>query len=262
MRVLTLLFLSALLLLGDTFKLYLKDGGYHMTREYKRDGDRITYYSTERGAWEEIPVDLVDLEKTESERKAKAQAEAQNAHLEDEEEKAQRALRKELASIPEEPGAYFMRGKTVDKLLLADYQVITNKRRKTLQYLSPVPLVAGKAVVVIKGERSKFTVGDERPEFYFRRDKQTRFTIVKVTPTKKNTRIVESLSIAPVVNMPSEERKEIAVFTQDMGGGLFKVWPEKPLDAGEYAIVQFGDSEDPSEIDLLVWDFAYVPVAH
>ena len=47
-----------------------------------------------------------------------------------------------------------------------------------------------------------------------------------------------------------------------MGNGLFKVWPEKPLDPGEYAMVQFGDSEDPSEIDLLVWDFAYVPAAH
>jgi hypothetical protein len=261
-RVLTILLLSAVLLFGETFKLYLKDGGYHMTREYKRDGDRITYYSTDRGEWEEIPVELVDLEKTEAERKAKAQAEAQESRLIGEEEKAERELRKELASIPQEPGAYFMRGKAVDKLLLADYQVITNKRRQALKILSPVPLVPGKAVVVIKGERSKFTVGDERPEFYFRRDKQERFTIVKVTPTKKDTRIVESLSIAPVVNMPTEQRKEMPVFTQDMGGGLFKVWPEKPLEPGEYAIVQFGDSEDPSEIDLLVWDFACVPVPH
>jgi hypothetical protein len=249
-------------LLGDTFKLYLKDGGFQMTREYKRDGDRITYYSTERGEWEDIPVELVDLEKTEAERKAKADAEAQTAHLENEEEKAERALRKELASIPEEPGAYFMRGKTVDKVLLADYQVITDKKRQALKILSPVPLVPGKAVVVIKGAHSKFTVSDERPEFYFRRDKQERFTIVKVTPTKKDTRIVESLSIAPVVNIPTEQRKEMAVFTQDMGGGLFKVWPEKPLEPGEYAIVQFGSSEDQSEIDLLVWDFAFIPPAH
>ncbi len=262
MRVLTLLLLSALLLFGETFKLYLKDGGYHMTREYKRDGDRIRYFSTERGEWEEIPAELVDLDKTEAERKAKTAAEAQEAHAMDDEEKAERALKKELAAIPEDPGAYFMRGKTVDKLLLADYQVITNKKRLALKILSPVPLVPGKAVVVIKGDRAKFIVGDERPEFYFRRDKEERFTIVKVNPTKKDTRIVESLSIAPVVNQASEKRQEMPVFTQDMGGGLFKVWPEKPLDAGEYAIVQFGNTDDPSEIDLLVWDFAYVPAAH
>jgi hypothetical protein len=261
-RVLTLLLLSALLLFGETFKLYLKDGGFHMTREYKRDGDRITYFSTERGEWEEIPVELVDLVKTEAERKAKTAAEAQEAHAIDDEEKAERDLKKELASIPMDPGAYFMRGKTVEKLLLADYQVITNKKRQALKLLSPVPLVPGKAVVVIKGDRSKFTVGDERPEFYFRRDKEERFTIVKVNPTKKDTRIVESLSIAPIVNQASEQRKEIPVFQQDMGGGLFKVWPEKPLDAGEYAIVQFGSNDDPSEIDLLVWDFAFVPLAH
>jgi hypothetical protein len=262
-RVLTLFLLAAALLLGETFKLYLKDGSFHVTREYKRDGDRISYFSTERGEWEEIPTELVDLQKTEAERKAKATAETQSAHLLDEEEKAERALRKELASIPEEPGAYFIRGKTVDKVLLADYQVITDKKRQALKLLSPVPLVPGKAVVVIKGERSKFTVPDERPEFYFRRDKEERFTIVKVMPnSKKGNRVVESLSIAPVVNLPTEQRKEMPVFTQDMGGGLFKVWPEKALEPGEYAIVQFGSSEDMSEIDLLVWDFAYVPVAH
>jgi hypothetical protein len=259
-RVLTLLLLSAVLLFGETFKLYLKDGSFHVTREYKRDGDRISYFSTERGEWEEIPAELVDFEKTEAERKAKTAAESQSAHLMDDEEKAERALRKELASIPEEPGAYFMRGKTVDKVMLADYQVITDKKRLALKILSPVPLVPGKAVVVIKGDHSKFTVPDERPEFYFRRDKEERFTIVKVVSTKKNTRVVESLSIAPVVNMPTEQRKEMPVFTQDMGGGLFKVWPEKALEPGEYAIVQFGGSEDPSEIDLLVWDFAYVVV--
>jgi hypothetical protein len=261
-RVLLLLLLSALLLFAETFKLYLKDGGYHMTREYQRDGDRIRYFSTERGEWEEIPTELVDLEKTEAERKAKTQAEAENSRAMDEEEKAVRAQQKEVASIPLEPGAYFMRGNKVDTLALADYQVITSKKRQALKILSPVPLVPGKAVVVIKGDRSKFILGDERPEFYFRRDKQERFTIVKVTPTKKNTRIVENLSIAPVVNMASEERKEIPVFQQDMGNGLFKVWPEKPLEPGEYAMVQFGESEDPTQIDLLVWDFAYVPVPH
>ena len=55
----------------ETFKLYLKDGDFHLVREYQLQGDRIRYYSTERGDWEEIPKQLVDLEKTERERKTK-----------------------------------------------------------------------------------------------------------------------------------------------------------------------------------------------
>jgi hypothetical protein len=257
MRVLLLLVLSAVLLFGETFKLYLKDGSYHWTRDYKRDGDRITFYSTERSQWEQIPVDLVDLTKTEAERSAKVQEAVAETRAEDEEDKAERALRRELAAIPMEPGAYFMRNKKVETLQLADYQIVTDKKRQALKILSPIPLVPGKAVVVIKGSRAKFVIGDERPEFYFRRDKQERFTIVKVTPTKKDTRIVENLSIAPIVNQASEERKEIPVFQQDMGNGLFKLWPEKPITPGEYAIVQFGTDDDPSSVDLLVWDFAY-----
>ncbi len=64
-RFLLLLFLAAVLAFGETFKLFLKDGDFHMVREYQVQGDRIRYYSTERGDWEEIPKDLVDLEKTE-----------------------------------------------------------------------------------------------------------------------------------------------------------------------------------------------------
>src|SRR5436305_13730584 len=104
-RVVFLFLLTAFLLLADTFKLYLKDGDYHMVREYQVQGDRIRYYSTERGDWEEIPAALVDLAKTEQVRagnKAKAVKEARELA---EAEEADRALRRELASIPMESGA-------------------------------------------------------------------------------------------------------------------------------------------------------------
>jgi hypothetical protein len=55
-------------------KLYLKDGGYHVVREYQVQTDRVHFYSVERSQWEDIPLDLVDLKRTESEaadRKAK-----------------------------------------------------------------------------------------------------------------------------------------------------------------------------------------------
>ena len=48
-------------------RLYLKDGDYQLVREYQVQKDRVRYYSTERGDWEEIPLELVDLDRTKSE---------------------------------------------------------------------------------------------------------------------------------------------------------------------------------------------------
>lgn len=258
MRVVVLLLFCAVLLIADVFKLYLKDGGYHLVREYSVQGDRIHYYSTERSQWEDIPVALVDLAKTEGEHKAKTNVISKEAKEEAEEEKAERDLRREIASIPMEPGAYFKTDTKVDAIPAAQYQVVTSKRRRTLQILSPVPLVPGKASVVIKGERAAYTVDDPRPNFYLRQDKEQRFGIITLTP-KKGMRVVENISIIPVANQAEEERKQMETFDQDLGNGLFKVWPQKDLAPGEYALVEFEDSGDPNDIALVIWDFAVVP---
>ena len=107
MRAILLFLLAAILLWGQTFKLYLKDGTYHVVREYQVQGDRIRYYSTERGEWEEIPVELVDLTKTDRERKATVDRITSDTRQEDEEEKAEREYAREIASIPMDPGAYY-----------------------------------------------------------------------------------------------------------------------------------------------------------
>jgi hypothetical protein len=259
-RVILLLLLSAALLLADTFKLFLKDGDYHLVREYQVQGDRIRYYSTERGDWEEIPTALVDLAKTEQVRAGnKAKAVKEERELAEEEE-ADRALRREIASIPMESGAYYRTDEKVTALDAAQYQVITDKKRAALKLLSPIPLIPGKATVVIQGDHSKFVVHDERPNFYFRPEKQERFGIIRVTP-KKNQRIVENVSIIPVSNEAAQDRKQVEVFQQQMQGNLYKVWPEKPLEPGEYAVVEFDDRSDnpKDDLELLVWDFAFQP---
>ena len=48
-------------------KLYMKDGSYHIVREYQVQADRVHFYSVERSDWEDVPLDLVDLKRTESE---------------------------------------------------------------------------------------------------------------------------------------------------------------------------------------------------
>jgi hypothetical protein len=71
--------------------------------------------------------------------------------------------------------------------------------------------------------------------------------------------VVENISIAPAVKVASEERKQMATFEQDLGNGLYKIWPEKALPPGEYALVEFSESEDKDDIELLIWDFARPP---
>lgn len=250
-----LFFLAALLVFGETFRLYLKDGDYHVVREYQVQGDRIRYFSTERGEWEEIPKDLVDLDKTERERKANREESTKVAKEEDEEEKAERAVRREIESVPMDAGAYFKVNDQIKALTLADYQIVTNKKRKALQVLSPVPLVPGKASVVIHGDHSKFLVNEERPDFYLRLAKEERFGIISLTP-KKDLRVVENISILPVVKENVEDRKQMDTFQQQLASGLYKVWPEKPLTPGEYALVEYSEGGENGEINLLIWDFA------
>ena len=258
-RVLLFLF-AAVLLFGETTKLYLKDGGYHLVREYHVEGDRVRFYSTERSQWEEMPLSLVDLDKTERAKKAEDQKASKEVREEDEEEQAKRELRREIQSIPMDTGTYYNNDGKIKTVPLAEYQIVTSKKRKTLQVLSPIPLVPGKASVVIKGDHSNFIVHEDRPSFYMRLEKEERFGIVSLEP-KKDARVVEDISIVPVAKQAIENRKQMDTFQQELASGLYKVWPEKPLTPGEYALVEYGDTGDMNDIELLVWDFAYRPAA-
>ena len=67
LRLPAVLLLVCLAALAANFKLYLKDGNFQLVREYKVLGDRVSFYSVERSEWEEVPLDLVDLKRTEAE---------------------------------------------------------------------------------------------------------------------------------------------------------------------------------------------------
>lgn len=253
------LLILASLLSAETFKLYLKTGEFHLVREYQVQSDRVRYFSTERGDWEEIPKDLVDLSKTEEERKSRKDVTTRSARAEDEEEQAERAQRKEIASIPMEAGAYFKNEseKEIKALAQSDYEVITSKRRKAMQMISPVPIIPGKATVVIKGERSAFTIQDKRPSFFLRLAKEEKFGIIRLLP-QKGKRIVENISVVPVSKQGLEERKQIDTFEQQLMWNLYRVWPERSLEPGEYALMEYSEATDTDDIQLLIWDFAVI----
>src|SRR6204780_2241093 len=88
------------------FKLYLKEGGFQLVREYKVDGDRVMYYSIERSDWEEIPVDLVDLKRTNAEAEARKETQDKVAQDLADEAAAAKESRQEILKIPRDPGVY------------------------------------------------------------------------------------------------------------------------------------------------------------
>ena len=237
-------------------KLYLKDGDYHLVREYKVESDRVRYYSVERSDWEELPLALVDLKRTDSEIAQRQAAIAEQAKIITEVDKAERDRANEVAKVPRGPGVHLAVGDGIRTLKQAEPEVHTNKGRNVLKVLSPVPLISGKATVEIKGEHALVKVTSDRPEFYISLASEERFGIIRIRPAKA-VRIVEKLTIVPVTKEVIEEQEQVEIFRQQVDDDLYKIWPTKPIEPGEYAVVEYTEGK----VNIQVWDFAYEPNA-
>ena len=244
----------AVTVFGATSRLYLKDGDYQIVREYQVLQDRVRYFSTERGDWEEIPLELVDLDRTKkdaADRQAAVEADAKEQDIED---KAIRAERKEAAQVPQEPGAYYVAGDKIQSLKTAEVEVNSSKGRSILKVLSPVPIIPGKSSVELKGELAAYRANGDKPEFYIRLSDDERFAIVKLAK-KKNGRLIENINILPVTNEVVEDLKLVATFKRQVSERTYKIWPEQPLEPGEYALLQYSEGA----LNWQVWDFGIGP---
>jgi hypothetical protein len=259
MRGLALLLLFGASLWAQQFRLYLKEGGWHMVREYQVVEDRVRYYSTERSEWEEIPLELVDLKRTEAERKTRIEEEKKQAEFADAEEAFEREIARQIARIPVDPGLYFFEGGEVREIKRAGLKSVASRKRTALKILIPVPVVPGKAFLELPGQQAATAIEAERPEFYFRIDWTQPFVLAKVKPKQKGEgRVVGILQTEPVTKMSFFEFETVDIFKQQLRNDLFKVWPAKPLDPGEYALVQYSEGEAVDAGEILVWDFRIV----
>jgi hypothetical protein len=253
-----LLLFIALTLSAANFKLYFKDGSDQLVREYKIENDRLNYYSIDRDEWEEVPLSIVDLDKTKAEIKRRGDDARADAAAQDAEDKAERAARKEVQSVPAEPGVYLIEEQNqgppkLTPLKVGESKIVDNKSRTLLKAITRVPL-AGKATLELDGPHSSQGTANRSPEFYFRLSEDERFGIVRLSE-HKNNRVVEKLSIQPVVNEVNQQPDLVEIFRQQVADGLFKIWPQKPLDPGEYAVVEYTDDK----INMQVWDFFIAP---
>jgi hypothetical protein len=249
-----ILMLLAVLAFGATSRLYLKDGTYQLVREYQVLEDRVKYMSAERGEWEEIPLELVDLNRTKKEVSDREETLRKHASEENEEDAAILAHREEIGKIPPDNGVYYIHGTMLDPLKVAEVKVVTDKARAVLKVLSPVPLVTGKSTLEVDGAISQFRVSEDRPQFYFRMSNPENLAIVKMGG-KKNLRIVENVAKLDITGEVTETRQKVETFTKLIGDQLYQIWPEKPLAAGEYAVIEYTEGA----VNAQVWDFGVGP---
>jgi hypothetical protein len=254
LRLLTLFLIAVGALQAQRVTLYLKGGGDMLVREYEVQEDRVRYYSLERSQWEEIPLELVDLEKT-KQTAERAEKRRESMRRESAAERAAEAkATTELHNVPVEDGIYhYLDGKTTP---LEQREVLIDKstKRGILQKIAPVPIVAGKQTRFIEGAASKVVVGEDKPIFFVRDPSLTHFLMVKLTPDK-NSRVVQIVQVIPVSKELVEEQNEIELFRQEYAYGVYRVWPVKPIEPGEYALIDYTPGTD----NLRVWDFAYQP---
>jgi len=252
MRRLLLFFtLTATIWAAANTRLYLKDGDYQLVREYKVEGDRVRFLSTDRADWEEIPLEIVDLKRTEKEASEKAAVLSERIAIEKAEDDAILADKKQVASVPDKPGVYFADGANLVPLTEADALRKDSNTQKILQAIAPAPIIAGKATIFIEGKASKTRLTNTAPEFFFRLVKQERLALVRLD-VKKNDRVVENVTIMPGADEIFEEQKQVPVFKKQYQSDLYKVWPEQPLEPGEYAMIEYTDGQ----IQVRAWDFA------
>jgi hypothetical protein len=233
------------------FKLYLKDGGYHLVREYKVDGAKISYYSVERSDWEEIPAELVDLKRTDAEAETRRETVAKESQALTDEETAKKEARREIQRIPQDPGVYRLEDDKLRIFNAAESTMHNSKGRNVLRALSPIPLIPGKATIEIPAEHSMNIVRESSPEFFMQLASLDSFAMIKLTPGK-GVRVVETITIESVTKEMTEERQLIQTFTKQLSeNGLYKIWPQDPLPQGEYALIEYTETKANPQI----WDF-------
>ena len=258
-------------------KLILKGGDYQLVREYTRNGDRVRYYSLERGDWEEIPASMIDWNATQ---KAEAATASRNA-AEVEKLKQQEAVSKvdmaldvdaslQIASgtfLPPGEGMFAAEGKNIQPLGQAGLETHRDKKQFLKQVISPVPIIPGKTNVELSGPRAKIRLDPSHLEFYLREaqpdpdssaslrksnlqgEAGPEIELVRAT-VKGNKRTLEQIKNLFGEKI-AEDRKTVLLQRWQIAANVYRFTLGEPLPPGEYALAEML----PDGMSLYVWDF-------
>ena len=241
-------------------KLVLKDGSFHLVREYRKVGDRVQFYSMERSEWEEVPADLVDWAATE-------QAEADRQHAADAlaakvkvEEDARKAVFVDVDAslevapgvfLPDGEGIFALDGNKVFALTQAETDVKLNKSQVAKQILVPIPIVPSRHTISLLGEHAKTRTTNGQLEFYMRsKDGHTPDVVLIRARARGGNRQIENID--RLFGEEMAKRQTIPIERWELVKGVTRFTLSQTLPPGEYAVAEIMRG---SEEDLYVWDF-------
>ena len=260
-------------------KLMLKDGNFQLVRSYERNGERVRYFSLERGDWEEIPAAMVDWDATEKARIADEKADDALVKKVQAQEQARQVVSVvdvdaslqvgQGVFLPTSEGMFAVTGKTVTPLEQVGAQTRSDKKRVLAQVISPIPIIPGKRNVEIPGAASKIrvSIATGPPEFYLREvapdpDNPTviwqssrpgvdgpEVQLVRATVKggKRRLRAIKSMFGQEV----SSQMDTISIQRWEIAKNVFRFTLSEPLPPGEYALAEIL----PDGMNIFVWDF-------
>ncbi|MFY9906117.1 MAG: hypothetical protein WAK62_13275, partial [Terriglobales bacterium] len=279
-------------------RLILKDGSYQSVTKYEIHGDRVRYYSAERGEWEEVPKSLIDWDATDKfEQGRKDGGLAPEAVELDKELEAERKIEQARSPqvapglrLPDE-GGIFLLDTFENQPQLAELHQSGGDVEKTSKtnILRAVinPLAGAKQNIELPGPHAKIQSHTTVPSFYVNIDPdQSAPATATEAPTAGTTTAAAS---SPATNPASNndrfkiiridlkngkrfagavkiavngkmkaDERFIAATSTTMTGGWIKIAPTEPLAPGEYAVAEMLGTEG---MNLYVWDFGVNPSA-
>ena len=247
---------------GPALKLCMKDGSYQIVSSYEVQGDRVRYFSVERGEWEEVSSSLVDFDAT---KRAAEDAEVEaKKHTDQAREIDQERFYKppntgmEVAPgirLPGDEGIFTVDGKRLVRLVQSAGEPVTDKKRAAMVLAVPLPVVKSRSLVVLQGAKAPIRLNDPLPTFYVQSADSlgARLQLVEMKPGKE-TRVLEQVEANRGKSAKtSEERTIVTLDRRQLSPTLYSLRPLQPLAAGEYALGEMIGEK----LSLDVWDFGY-----
>jgi len=268
-------------------RLILRDGSYQSITKYEVKGDRVRYFSAERGEWEEVPKALVDWDATEKYEQGRL-SEApvpEAAELDKEieaERKAAEARSPQVAPglrLPDENGVYLLDTYQNQPQLVEIDQSgsdIGSNTGANILRSAINPLAGSKQTIELLDAHAKVQSHTPVPSLYVNVGSgqdvpaatagitgeptplapADRFKIIRLE-VKGGKRVAGAVKVAVNGKTKTDERF-VPSTASPMTGGWMKITPVDPLPAGEYAIAEMLTKEG---MNLYVWDFGVNPAA-